>query len=86
MASDAAGNARVFIPTNEAIAIPLGTMSTFQLVYAPADFNEAANTIGRRMYAKQKPKEFDRGWDVHTQSNPLPLVFRPKLLVRCTIS
>src|SRR5262245_33239434 len=85
-ASDASGNARVFIPAGEAIAIPMGTMSTFQLVYAPADFNEAANTVGRRMYAKQKQKEFERGWDIHTQSNPLPLCFRPKLLVRCTQS
>lgn len=85
-ASDAAGNARAFVPADEAIAIPMGTMSTFQMVYAPADFNETANTIGRRMYAKQKPKEFDRGWDIHTQSNPLPLVFRPKLLVRVTKS
>src|SRR5262245_20071519 len=86
VASDAAGNARVFIPTGEAIAIPMGTMPTFQLVYAPEDFNETANTIGRQRYAKQKPNDLQGGWDIQTQSNPLPLVFRPKLLVRCTQS
>ena len=85
-ASDAAGNARVFVPANEAIAIPMGTTNTFQCVYAPADFNETANTIGRRLYAKQRQKDFERGWDLHTQSNPLPLCFRPALLVRVTKS
>lgn len=85
-ASDAAGTARVFIPANEAIAIPMGTQSTFQLVYGPADFNETVNTVGRRMYAKQKQKDFERGWDLHTQSNPLPLCFRPALLVKLTLT
>lgn len=81
-ASDAAGNARAFITAGEAVAIPMGTTNTFKMVYAPADFNETANTLGRRMYAKQKERDFERGWDLHTQSNPLPLCVRPKLLVR----
>ena len=81
-ATDADGNARAFITSGEAIAIPMGTTNTFQCVYGPADFNETANTIGRRMYAKQEQRPFQRGWDLHTQSNPLPLCFRPKLLVR----
>lgn len=84
--ADAAGNARLFIPANEAIAIPMGTLSTFQMVYAPADFNETANTVGRRLYAKQKERDFERGWDIHTQSNPLPICTRPALLVRVTKS
>jgi len=84
--ADAAGNARLFIPANEAIAIPMGTMSSFQMVYAPADFNETANTVGRRLYAKQREREFERGWDLHSQSNPLPICMRPKLLVRVTKS
>ena len=85
-ASDAAGNARLFIEANKAVAIPMGTTNTFQMVYGPADFNETVNTIGRRMYAKQVQRKFERGWDLHSQSNPLPLCFRPKLLVSCTHS
>lgn len=84
--TDAAGNVRKFIPANEAIAIPMGTMNSFQMVYAPADFNETANTVGRRLYAKQRERDFERGWDLHTQSNPLPICMRPKLLVRVTKS
>src|SRR5262245_26649949 len=81
-ATDAALVARPFITAGEAVAIPMGTQNCFKMVYAPADFNETANTLGRRMYAKQREREFERGWDLHTQSNPLPLCTRPKLLVR----
>lgn len=86
VASDNAGNSRLFIPTGEAFAIPMGTQNCFKMVYAPADFNETANTLGRRLYAKQREREFERGWDLHSQSNPLPLCFRPKLLVKITQS
>jgi len=80
--TDAAGNITTFIPANEAIAFPLGTSQTFATHVAPADFNETANTVGQLLYAKQQPRDFARGWDLHTQSNPLPLCHRPATLVR----
>ena len=83
-ASDAAGAVRLFIPAGEARFFPLGTQQTFRTYFAPADFNETANTLGLPLYAKQQPKDFDRGWDVHTQSNPLPLCIRPEVLVKGT--
>ncbi len=85
-AKDAAGNTRYFIPQNEAIAFPLGTQQTFRTYFAPADFNETANTIGLPVYAKQEERKFQRGWDIHTQSNPLPLCARPEVLIRVTKS
>jgi len=51
-------------------------------VNAPADFNETVNTPGLPLYAKLAPRKFERGWDIHTQSNPLPLCRRPEVLVK----
>ena len=83
-ATDAAGNVRKFIADDEAHFFPLGTASTFRTFYAPADFNETANTLGLSLYAKQAPRKFERGTEVHTQSNPLPICLRPEVLVKGT--
>lgn len=85
-ASDAAGNAHLFIPANQAVFFPLGTQETFRTYFAPADFNETVNTLGLPMYARQEPRKFNRGTDIHTQSNPLPICRRPELLVAATTS
>lgn len=84
-ATDAAGVVRKFIPDNEALAFPEGTMDTFGTYFAPADFNETVNTPGLPLYAKQEPRKFDRGTDLHTQSNPLPMCHRPGVLVKLTM-
>ncbi|VVS95350.1 major capsid protein [Desulfoluna spongiiphila] len=83
-APDADGVSRKFIADGEAHAYPTGTMSTFSTYVAPADFVETANTIGLPFYAKQEPRKFNRGVDLHTQSNPLPLCKRPGILVKLT--
>lgn len=75
------GNVHWFVNPTEGHAFPLGTLTTFSTFYAPADFNEAVNTTALPLYAKQAPRPFDRGTDLHTQSNPLPLCHRPGLLV-----
>lgn len=84
-ASDIAGNVRKFIAANTAIAIPIGTQS-FRTYYAPADFMETVNTPGQPVYAKQERMAFDRGVEIHTQSNPLPLPLRPQLIIKLTKS
>jgi hypothetical protein len=83
-ATDVAGTVRRFIPEGEAIAFPEGTLDTFSTYFAPADFNETVNTLGQELYAKQEPRKFDRGTDLHTQSNPLPMCHRPGVLVKLT--
>src|SRR3990170_4837193 len=79
-ATDAAGNVRKFIADDEAHFFPLGTANTFRTYFAPADFNETANTLGLPLYAKQEPRKFGRGTDLHTQQNPLPICLRPEVL------
>jgi hypothetical protein len=81
-ATDAQGQTRRFIAPGEAHVFPMGTLDTFSTYVAPADFNEAVNTLGQPLYAKQEPRKFDRGTDVHTQSNPLPICHRPAVLVK----
>jgi hypothetical protein len=73
---------RRFINVSEGHCFPLGTLDTFATYYAPADFNETANTLAQPLYAKQEPRRFDRGTDLHTQSNPLPICHRPAVLVK----
>lgn len=85
-AVDANGTVRRFIAAGEAHAFPLGTIDTFGTYVAPADFNETVNTLGQPLYAKQEPRKFDRGTDLHTQSNPLPMCHRPGVLVKLTLS
>jgi hypothetical protein len=75
---------RRFIAAGEAHAFPLGTVDTFGTYFAPADFNETVNTLGQSLYAKQAPRQFDRGTDLHTQSNPLPMCHRPGVLIKLT--
>lgn len=84
-ATDPSGTTRRFIAAGEAHAFPLGTVDTFGTYFAPADFNETVNTIGQTLYAKQEARKFDRGTDLHTQSNPLPMCHRPGVLVKLTV-
>ncbi|GHU08278.1 hypothetical protein AGMMS50225_06620 [Betaproteobacteria bacterium] len=84
-AIDPSGTTRRFIAAGEAHAFPLGTVDTFSTYFAPADFNETVNTLGQTLYAKQEPRKFDRGTDLHTQSNPLPMCHRPGVLVKLTL-
>lgn len=85
-AVDEAGNVRLFIPDGDARFFPFGTQTVFRTFFAPADFIETVNTAGLPVYAKQELRDFARGWDLHTQSNPLPLCTRPEVLVRGTVA
>lgn len=71
-----------FIPHRTCRFFPMGVAGLFEHVSAPADFNEAVNTIGLPVYAKQEPRKMNRGIDIHTQSNPFFMCTRPKVLVK----
>ncbi len=83
---DGSVTTNVFLPTDEGIAFPRGTSQVMATYFAPANFIEAVNTRGLEVYAKQERMKFDKGIDLHTQSNPLPLVKRPQVLVKITTS
>lgn len=71
-----------FIAAGEGQAFPEGTMDLFATYYAPADFNEAVNTIGLPFYAKTWEKPGSRGVVLHSQCNSLPICHQPATLVR----
>jgi len=73
---------RVFISDTGARFFPVGVPGLYVQHFAPADFVETVNTVGQPLYAKQERLQFDRGIKLHTQSNPLPLCLRPKVLVK----
>lgn len=75
-----------FLDSETARFFPLGTSQLFTTYYAPADFMETVNTVGLPIYAKQERMKFDKGVELHTQSNPLPLCLRPKCLIKGVIS
>ncbi|MCJ2009800.1 major capsid protein [Methylobacterium sp. J-092] len=82
-----------FIAPGDVRFIPLGTSDTFTNYWAPPDFWSGVNqapAVGSPdaevFVAPLEPKRFGKGMDIHTESNPLPLVKRPALLVRGTTS
>lgn len=75
-------NGTNFIEDGEVHFFPVGTQGLFKQYNAPADFVETVNTIGLPRYAKQAiDDEFGRWVKLHTQSNPLPICTRPKVLI-----
>lgn len=71
-----------FIPADECQFIVRGVRGLFIANYGPADFIETVNTSGRPMYAKQERMKYDKGVELHSQSNPLFLCTRPNTLIR----
>lgn len=82
LADDGTTADRRFIAIGDGHAFPTGTNDTFKTYFAPGDFNETSNTTGLELYAKIEARKMGRGWDLHSQSNPLPLCHRPEVLVR----
>ena len=71
-----------FIADGEAWMVPEGVPDLFVTNYAPADYLETVNTLGQAYYAKQEPKDFGKGIDVETQSNPIHICTRPAVPVK----
>ncbi len=75
-----------FVADSEAHFFPVGVPQLFSTRFAPADFMETVNTPGLPVYVKTKPKDYNKGLDIHTQSNPISFCKRPKVLVKGTTS
>lgn len=73
-----------FIEAGYAYFFPVGVPGLFTTAFAPADFIETVNTVGKPLYAKQQVMDFDKGIMIATQSNPLCLCTRPMALIRMT--
>lgn len=74
--------AQAFINTDKAYFFPTGISGFAKTVYAPADYNETVNTMGRRLYQLQYPIANGKGIHLDTQMNALEYVTRPKALIK----
>lgn len=74
-------DSKLYIPATHARFFPTGTQGIFVRANAPANFVETVNTMGRPLYAKQELQRFATGVDLHSQSNPLFICTRPRVLV-----
>jgi hypothetical protein len=80
--TDKDANSRKAITAELGHAFPEGTGETFKTVVAPGNFMETVNTVGQLYYAKQEPRKFNQGLDIHTEMNALPICLRPEVLVK----
>lgn len=74
-----------FISDGEAYLFPEGVEDMFITRFAPANYNETANTIGLPYYSKQEPKPLGKGILVEAQSNPISICTRPRAVIKLTI-
>ena len=73
-----------FIPDGEAYMFPDCPGLLIDAI-APANYSETVNTLGMEYYAKAKPMDFDKGFDLEAQSNPLPLNLIPASAIKLTV-
>lgn len=71
-----------FIEPDEAHFFPVGVPDLFQVHFGPAETMETVNTPGRDIYVMQEQMKFGAGMEIHTESNPLHICRRPKLLIK----
>lgn len=72
-----------FIADGEAYLFP-AAQGLFVEALAPANYSETVNTLGLEFYAKAKPLDFDKGYDMEAQTNPLPLCLIPAAVFKLT--
>lgn len=74
------GEPTKFIKDGKARLVPI-TNDLFATYLAPANYNEAVNTLGLEMYAKAEERKMGKGWELEAQSNPLSVCTAPDALV-----
>lgn len=75
-----------FIPDTEAYYFPTEVPGMFQEILAPADTMETVNTLGRRFYAFQNRIAYNKGVELHAQTNYLAINTRPRAVVKSTVT
>lgn len=71
-----------FINTDKVHMFPMGVPGLFRTYYAPADYMETVNTMGRRLYEKMFAMPNDKGMNMEVQMNALEFCTRPRTLLQ----
>ena len=74
------------IETTKAYLFPNGVPDLFKTIFAPADYIETVNTMGKPRYVKQYTMANDKGMHMDTQMNALNWVTRPYALARAKMT
>jgi len=69
-----------FVHTDKCHIFPLGVPNLFRTYWAPADYVETVNTVGRRLYAKMYEMPNGKGVHFDVQMNELNICTRPQVL------
>lgn len=78
---------RPAIAPNEAVAVPLGT-PYFKRYVAPPDTIHDANQApdpSSKIFVSTEELDHGKGYDIHTESNVLPVCLRPQILKRLSL-
>lgn len=73
---------KAFVNTDKCHIFPMGVPGLFRTAYAPADYVETVNTLGRQRYARQYPMQNGKGVHLDSQFNALQYCTRPRVLVK----
>ncbi len=76
---------QAFVDASQARFFPIGE-GIYEEYFAPADYVDAAGSLGQEFYGKSELRHMEKGIDMEAQSNPLPICFFPLALVKGTIS
>jgi hypothetical protein len=71
-----------FVDSDKAHFFPTGAPGLFKSVYAPADYIETVNTMGKRLYMKTVEWDNSKGVGLEVQTNALQYCTRPKVLMK----
>lgn len=71
-----------FINTDKAHFFPKGVPNLFRTYFAPADYTETVNTVGKMTYVKQYDMPNGKGVYFESQMNQLSICTRPKALLK----
>ena len=71
-----------FVHTDKCHIFPIGVPNLFKTYYAPADYIETVNTLGKSRYAKQIAMRNDKGVELEVQTNVLSICTRPLALLK----
>ena len=74
--------ATTFINTDKCHLFATGVPGLFKTAYAPADYVETVNTMGRRLYSRQYEMPNGKGIHLDVQTNALQYCVRPKTLLK----
>ncbi len=71
-----------FIADDKCHIAPMGVPGLFRTAYGPADYVDTVNTLGRRLYMRQRLMRNEKGVEIDVQMNNLEYCTRPKALIK----